>query len=128
MLHGLVPTLQANAGKASKMQGPSKSSSELPSFAMPVQTAPDSSGAGIASTCQRGRGSGLSGDRSKSTPTVTAGEAKKKKAILAKLLMKMKLTEEKLEQLGVLQDDIHGSKQMYLARNFKTRCDFFWLF
>ena len=104
MLHNLVPTLNPSNPK---VPSAAKSSTETLSRALPVQTSPDDLGKGIAG----GNDVDMTADPGKARP----GDAKKKKALLSKLNAKVKLLDDKLEELGVLVDDVQGSSILWLV-------------
>ena len=114
MLHGLVPTLQPIDAKGTKQQ-PSKSSSEMPSIAMPKQLVPDSLGAGVPSKrCVSDKD--LDGEDKQPGK---ATEIKKKKALSNKLQTKMKQAEDKLEDLDTLEESIRSSSRLFPACTLK---------
>ena len=107
MLHGLVPTLQPADPKAA---GAASSSAQTLSRALPAQVSPDDLGKGLTG--------GNEADIANETGKLRPGDAKKKKVLLNKLEMKIKLTKEKLEELGVLEDEIKDSRALWLAFSF----------
>ena len=109
MLHGLVPTLQP---VDLTTPAAASSSSQRLSFAFPQQTAPPTLGEGML---RRSASENESLGGGPPTKKASAAEVKKKKILMNKLDMKIKLGHEKLEELGIVQDDVKESSLLCLA-------------